>query len=220
LFGYSNPVYQSTVLAVMNSFISTMQRMMAVIVSVCFATVAHAHTGDGPHNGWSYGFLHPLSGLDHLLAMIAVGMWSMQLSKHLDKHVVWLMPIIFVTAMGLGGLLGFMTLPLGFAEHGIVLSLLVMGFLIARTVHLPFLVSALLIGIFAVCHGYAHGSEMPEGLMMLDYAAGFMLATALLHVVGIGLALLMYRIKRDQWLRYAGLAVALSGGVMLIGGMG
>lgn len=191
-----------------------------ITVFMSFAATAQPHTGNGPHNGWVHGLLHPLSGLDHVLAMIAVGMWSMQLSRHLDKHVVWLMPIFFVLAMGIGGLLGFVALPFGFAEHGIALSLLVTGYLIARTMHLPFLACTVLIGVFAVCHGYAHGSEMPEGAVMLDYATGFMLATALLHGLGIGLAYLMYHIKRDQWLRYAGLFIALSGGVMLAGGMG
>ena len=204
----------------MNFLANILSGMITVVALIGFSATAQAHTGDGPHNGWLHGFLHPLSGLDHLLAMIAVGMWSMQLSKHLDKHVVWLMPVIFVMTMGLGGLLGFMTLPLGFAEHGIALSLLVTGLLIALTMHLSFPASALLIGVFAVCHGYAHGNEMPDDVVMLEYAAGFMLATALLHVIGIGLAFLMYRIKRDQWLRYAGLAVALSGAVMLVGNVG
>ena len=204
----------------MNFLANILSGMITVVALIGFSATAQAHTGDGPHNGWLHGFLHPLSGLDHLLAMIAVGMWSMQLSKHLDKHVVWLMPVIFVMTMGLGGLLGFMALPLGFAEHGIALSLLVTGLLIALTMHLSFPASALLIGVFAVCHGYAHGNEMPDDVVMLEYAAGFMLATALLHVIGIGLAFLMYRIKRDQWLRYAGLAVALSGAVMLVGNVG
>ena len=198
----------------------TTQYMGLAIAVLLMATVVHAHTGDGPHNGWLHGFFHPLSGLDHLLAMITVGIWSMQMSLHANKRVIWLMPMIFVMVMGLGGLLGFISLPFNFAEHGIALSLLVSGFLIARTVQLPFLVSALLIALFAVCHGYAHGSEMPDGAAVFDYAAGFMLATALLHVIGIALAKIAYAFQRDQWLRYAGVAVALSGGVMLVGGVG
>lgn len=204
----------------MNFIADMISSLIMVVVLTGFAVTVQAHTGDGPHDGWLHGFLHPLSGLDHLLAMIAVGMWSMRLSKHLDKHVVWLMPFIFVMAMGLGGLLGFMTLPLDFVEHGIALSLLVTGFLIARMLYFSFLTSAVLVGVFAVCHGYAHGNEMPDGVAMLDYTGGFMLATALLHLIGIGWAFLMCCINREQWLRYVGLVVALSGGVMLLGGMG
>jgi len=204
----------------MTFFLGTLRFSSLVIVIGLYASAVQAHTGDGPHNGLLHGFFHPLSGLDHLLAMIAVGIWSMQISLKKEKFAIWLMPAIFVIAMGLGGLLGFVALPFIFAEHGIAASLLVSGFLITRTIHLPFLVSAIMIALFAVCHGYAHGSEMPAGAAVFDYAAGFMLATALLHLSGIGLAYLMYRIKHDYWLRLAGVAVALSGGMMLISSAG
>ncbi len=204
----------------MNIFLGTLRYTVPVMTMLLCATMVQAHTGDGPHNGWLHGFLHPLNGLDHLLAMIAVGIWSMQLSNDLDKRAIWLMPFIFVVVMGLGGVLGLITVSFVFAEHGIALSLLITGFLIARAIHLSIPASAILIAVFAVFHGYAHGSEIPEGTAIVDYAAGFMLATALLHLVGIGLATLLYRVERDQWLRYAGVAVALSGGVMLVGGTG
>lgn len=202
----------------MKSFLKTARYISLSIAILLLATAVQAHTGDSPHSGWPHGFFHPLSGLDHLLAMITVGIWSMQMSLHRDKRVIWLMPMIFVMVMGLGGLLGMIALPFVFAEHGIALSLLVSGFLIARTVQLPVPASALLIALFAVCHGYAHGSEMPDGIAVLDYAAGFMLATALLHVTGIGLAMAAYAVQRGHWLRYAGIVVALSGGVMLVSG--
>ena len=204
----------------MKSFLRTVQFTGPGIAILLLATGVQAHTGEGPHSGWWHGFFHSLSGLDHLLAMITVGIWSMQMSLHSDKRVIWLMPLIFVMVMGLGGLLGMIALPFVFAEHGIALSLLVSGFLIARAIQLSFPASALLIALFAVCHGYAHGSEMPDGAAAFDYAAGFMLATALLHVIGIGLALIAYAFQRDRWLRYAGIAVALSGGVMLVSGAG
>lgn len=204
----------------MRVFLSTMQSAVVIITVVFFTTIAQAHTGDDPHDGWQHGFIHPLNGLDHLLAMIAVGVWSMQLSSHMGKRAIWLMPVIFVLAMGFGGLLGFVAFPFIFVEHGIALSLLIIGFLIARSVQLPILAGMLLIAMFAVFHGYAHGNEIPDGAAIQDYAAGFMLATALLHFLGIGLAFLVYHFRRDHWLRYAGVAVALSGGVMLAGGAG
>lgn len=204
----------------MRVFLSAMQSVVVIITAVLFTTMAQAHTGDGPHDGWQHGFMHPLSGLDHLLAMITVGIWSMQLSNQLDKRALWLLPAIFVLVMGSGGLLGFIALPFVSVEHGIALSLLITGLLIVRSVHPPILVCVLLIAVFAVFHGYAHGSEIPDGVAILDYAAGFMLATALLHAFGIGLAFLVHHFGRDQWLRYAGVAVALSGGVMLVGGAG
>ncbi|MCP5244134.1 MAG: HupE/UreJ family protein [Burkholderiales bacterium] len=210
----------------MKPFLKTIRSIGLTIAVLLMTTAAHAHTGDGPHSGWLHGFFHPLSGLDHLLAMIAVGIWSVQMTVHSAVHTntraMWLMPAIFVMVMGLGGVLGFiaLALPFDFAEHGIALSLLVSGFLIARTVQLPFPVSASLIALFAVCHGYAHGSEMPDGAAVFEYAAGFMLATALLHVTGIGLAQIAYHVQRDRWLRYVGVAVALSGGAMLVGGAG
>ena len=204
----------------MKPFLKTIRSIGLFIAVFLMSTTALAHTGDGPNSGWLQGFFHPLSGLDHLLAMIAVGIWSMQMTVHTNKRAMWLMPAIFVMVMGLGGLLGFIALPFDFAEHGIALSLLISGFLVSRTVQLQFPASALLIALFAVCHGYAHGSEMPDGAAVFDYAAGFMMATALLHVIGIGLAQIAYHVKRDRWLRYAGIVVALSGGVMLLGGAG
>lgn len=204
----------------MKYFYNALQTLAPGCLILLYAATVHAHTGAGPHDGLSYGFLHPLSGLDHILTMIAVGLWSVQMSKKCHRQLVWLLPLIFVAAMGLGGWLGTVLLPFWFAEHGTALSLLITGFLIARTIYLPFLASALLIALFAICHGYAHGSEMPDGMAIFGYATGFMLATALLHLSGIGFALLAYRIKHDQWLRLAGVAVALSSGMMLMGGAG
>lgn len=185
-----------------------------------YAVTAHAHSGDDPHHGWLHGLAHPLSGWDHILAMLAVGLWSVQMPLKNEPqqkgHVIWLLPVIFVFAMGLGGLLGMVSLPFVLAEHGIALSLLISGFLIARAVHLPLEASMLLVTLFAVCHGYTHGTEMPDSISVITYAAGFMTATALLHLCGIGLALLAYNLRYGQWLRLAGTVVALSGSGLLI----
>lgn len=173
---------------------------------------AFAHTGVGPHNGWLHGFFHPLSGLDHILAMIAVGLWAAQARG----RIIWLIPLIFVTVMGLGGFFAMITLPVAFAEYGIMLSLLVPGTLLACRKHLPLSASMILIGLFALSHGYAHGSEMPSSISMFTYAAGFMLATALLHLCGIGLALLFRNLTGIYWVRFSGIMIACYGGFLMI----
>lgn len=175
-------------------------------------TMVFAHTGAGPHNGLLHGFSHPLSGLDHGLAMIAVGLWAAQA----HSRIIWLIPLVFVMIMGLGGLLGIITLPIAFAEYGITLSLLVLGALLACRKHLPLSASIILVGLFALCHGYAHGSEMPQNVSMFPYAAGFMLATMLLHVCGIGLALLFRNFTSVSWIRFSGIIIAFYGGFLMI----
>ncbi len=168
---------------------------------------ANAHTGLGAHNGWAHGFFHPLSGVDHILAMVAVGIWATQMGG----RAVWLMPLVFVMVMVLGGMLGMIALPFIFVEHGIALSLLVTGGMIAATVRLPLIASIVLISLFALCHGYAHGNEMLPGLSIASYAAGFAAATALLHLCGVGLAFGVNKFGRMYWLRLSGLVTALVG---------
>ena len=174
--------------------------------------LAIAHTGDGPHNGILHGFSHPFSGLDHVLAMVAVGLWAAQL----QGRATWLMPLVFVAVMGLGGLLGMVTLPTALAEHGIMLSLLILGALLAWRKHLPLGVGIGLIALFALSHGYAHGSEMPPDIPLLTYAAGFMFATLLLHLIGIGLALWFGSQSHIGWIRFGGIMIAGYGGFLTI----
>jgi len=175
-------------------------------------SLVFAHTGAGPHNGLLHGFYHPLSGLDHMLAMIAVGLWAAQA----HSRIIWLIPLIFVAVMGFGGLLGMITLPITFAEYGITLSLIVLGALLAYRKHLPLGASIILVGLFALSHGYAHGSEMPQSISMFSYAAGFMLATLLLHLCGIGLALLFRNLASANWIRFSGMMIAFYGGFLMI----
>ena len=175
-------------------------------------SLVFAHTGAGPHNGLLHGFSHPLSGLDHVLAMIAVGLWAAQA----HSRIIWLIPLIFVAVMGFGGLLGMITLPIAFAEYGITLSLLVLGTLLACRKHLPLGASIVLIGLFALCHGYAHGNEMPQNVSMFPYAAGFMLATLLLHICGIALSMLFRKFSGVNWARFSGIVIAFYGGFLMI----
>lgn len=188
-------------------------RLLLLIAPLLIVSpLVFAHTGDGPHNSWLHGFAHPLSGLDHILAMIAVGLWAAQA----HDRIVWLFPLIFVVVMGLGGLFGAVALPLAFAEHGIMLSLVILGALLAWRKDLPLSASVLLIGLFALSHGYAHGSEMPSSAALPSYAMGFMLATMLLHLCGIGLAQLCKKFAGIRWIRFSGIIIAGYGGFLLI----
>ena len=188
-----------------------LQLSFLVIAFGIFSSLVFAHNGAGPHNGWLHGFSHPLNGLDHVLTMIAVGLWAAQT----HSRIIWLIPLIFVTVMGFGGLLGMISLPIAFAEYGITLSLIVLGALLACRKHLPLSASITLVGLFALSHGYAHGSEMPQSISMFSYAGGFMLATMLLHLCGIGLALLFRNPARANWVRFSGIMIAFYGGFLL-----
>jgi urease accessory protein len=171
--------------------------------------LAQAHPGhDG--TGFAHGFAHPLSGLDHILAMLAVGLWAAQLGG----RAFWVVPATFLSVMTLGGALGMAHVGLPFVEQGILLSVLVLGVLIAAAVRLPLVASAAIVGLFALCHGFAHGAEMPETAAGFTYGAGFALATALLHGSGMLAGLMTRKIAEAQWMRVAGAAIAV-GGVML-----
>ncbi len=183
------------------------------IPCVFLSTLAFAHIGVGETPGFLPGLGHPFSGFDHVAAMIAVGLWAAQLGG----RAVWLVPLSFVSVMAVSGLLSMFAAAIPFIEGGITLSLLVLGLLIAAAIRLPVLASAAIVGVFAVFHGYAHGSEMPQNTDSLTYAAGFILATALLHLSGIGMAVLAGKHSHAPWVRFAGAAVILLGGISWYG---
>ncbi len=167
--------------------------------------LAQAHPGFPGHtHGFANGLAHPLTGLDHICAMVAVGLWAAQRGG----RALWLVPSVFVSVMACGGALGMAAVPLPFVEAGIVASVLVLGVLIAAAVRLPLPASALLVGAFALFHGYAHGAEIPGTASGLAYGLGFVAATAALHLSGIGLGLLARRFGSAQLVRYAGAAIA------------
>ena len=120
-------------------------------------SLAHAHVGVGETSGFAHGFGHPLSGLDHICAMVAVGLWAAQMGG----RAIWAVPLTFVTVMAFGGLLGMMHVDVPFIETGIVVSVLTLGVFIAAAVRLPLIASIIVVGLFAICHGHAHGAEMP-----------------------------------------------------------
>ncbi|MDD4964146.1 MAG: HupE/UreJ family protein [Gallionella sp.] len=172
---------------------------------------AEAHVGIAAASGWADGVLHPLLGVDHLCAMLAVGVWASQLGG----RAVWGLPLTFVSVMALGGFLGMSALPLPFVEGGIVLSLLVLGVFITRAQRLSLGLGALIVGGFAVFHGYAHGAEMPSDASGLSYALGFILTTSLLHIAGILLAQALIKQGRPQGVRGLGVLIALMGAALL-----
>lgn len=170
-------------------------------------SLAHAHVGMGEASGFAHGFGHPLSGLDHICAMVAVGLWAAQMGG----RAVWAVPVTFVTIMAFGGLLGMMHVEVPFIEAGIVVSVLTLGVFIAAAVRLPLIASTIVVGLFAICHGHAHGAEMPETASGIEYAIGFVLATALLHGVGIALGIGIQKISKAIVGRFAGAAITLYG---------
>lgn len=149
------------------------------------STAALAHTGHGDAAGFAHGFMHPLGGYDHVLAMVAVGL----LAAHLGGRALWLVPAAFVAAMAASGALGVAGAPVPFVESGIMLSIVVLGLAAVLRVNMPVSAAMALVAFFAIFHGTAHGAEMPADASGLTYAAGFLTATALLHAAGIAIGL-------------------------------
>lgn len=179
-------------------------------------TAALAHSGVGATSGFWHGFGHPLSGLDHVLAMVMVGVFAWQLGG----RALWLVPCTFVLVMALGGAAGFAGIGLPFVEIGIALSVIVLGAIVAFQARPPVAIAMGIVGLFAIFHGHAHGAEMPEDAGGLAYAGGFMIATALLHVAGIAVGFLVGRLGdryRPVIVRSAGGLAAVAGVALLAG---
>ena len=177
------------------------------------SNVALAHTGHGVSATLASGFLHPLTGLDHLLAMVAVGIWAAQIGG----RALYALPAAFLSVMLIGGHLGMSGLALPAVESMIVGSVLMLGAAIALGRPLPWSLASAVVGGFALFHGFAHGAEMPAAATAATYGVGFLLATAALHGLGIGIGLALERLAaRPLLLRSAGAAVLVCGlGLML-----
>ena len=186
--------------------------LAATIVMALVATSAEAHQGTGLAGGFQSGFLHPLSGPDHMLAMVSVGLWG----AFLGRPLVYALPMLFPTAMAIGGAVGMAGIPLPPVELGIALSVLTLGLMIALKVRAPVAVACLIVAVFALFHGYAHGAELPSAADPVGYSAGFVLCTGLLHIAGIGLGTFRSRPGGEIALRAAGGAIALCGAWFLI----
>jgi urease accessory protein len=164
-------------------------RALLTAAAIVVPSLAMAHTGHGEVSGLAHGFAHPVGGLDHILAMVMVGV----LAAQLGGRALWLVPASFVAVMALGGVLGLAGLGLPFVELGIALSIVVLGAAVAFRIAAPVAAAMALVGFFSIFHGYAHGAEMPETVGGLAYGAGFIAATALLHAVGLAGGLLLGR---------------------------
>lgn len=182
------------------------------LLATAFSTAAFAHPGDHSHLGFAAGFAHPLTGLDHLLAMVAVGLWASQLGG----RALWLLPLAFPAVMAAGATLGFAGVTLPGVEIGITGSVLVLGAAVALTWRPSFAVSLPLIGLFALLHGYAHGVELPAQTSALGYGAGFVAATLALHLAGLAIGLAANRLPVRFAARTAGGAIAAVGAALLV----
>ncbi len=172
-------------------------------------SLSQAHPGIPGHiHGWGNGFIHPFSGLDHLLAMTAVGIWAAQRGG----RALWAVPLAFVSMMAIGGMLGMAGMgQLPWTEQAIAASVFTLGILIVTATRLPLLASMAIVGLFALFHGYAHGAEMPATAGGLAYGMGFVAATLALHLCGIGIGLAAQRMNSRQSVRWAGAVIAVCG---------
>jgi urease accessory protein len=176
-------------------------------VALLLSGPAMAHVGTGLPGGFLSGFRHPLSGLDHLLAMVSVGLWG----AFLGRPLIYLLPVVFPGMMVAGAIMGMFVVPVPPVEIGIAVSVLVLGGCIALSVKAPVWAASLLVALFAVFHGYAHGKELPSAADPLGYSAGFVLATGLLHVSGIFLGFLNDRPHGILATRSLGGVIAITG---------
>jgi urease accessory protein len=193
--------------------VRTIFGLIVATLSVIDAAPALAHEGAGIGGGLISGFLHPITGLDHVIAMVAVGLWG----AFLGKPAIWQLPIVFPIVMAIGGAMGVANLPVPAVETGIALSAIVLGLMVAFAARPPLWVAALIVGAFAIFHGYAHGRELPEAADAVAFSVGFVVATGLLHLAGIAFGLLA-RWKTGTWaVRTAGAAIAAGGAAFLTG---
>jgi urease accessory protein len=186
--------------------------------SMCCALIASpalAHVGTSDGSGLAAGFLHPLTGPDHIVAMVAVGLWG----AFLGAPALWALPVVFPMVMAFGGAWGMLGLPLPFAETGVAASGVVLGLMVLFGMRAPLWMAAALVGLFAIFHGYSHGVELPEAAQPLAYSLGFVVATGLLHLIGIGFgSLIKWPVGRIA-VRAGGGVIACTGFVYLIGAL-
>ena len=190
-----------------------MTRALVALLALVVPATAHAHVRSGEAIGFLSGLRHPVSGLDHVLAMIAVGLWGAQLGA----PAIWLLPVTFPMVMAFGGMLGLVGAKLPGIEIGIACSAIALGVAVFLELRPSLWVAGLLVGFFAIFHGHAHGSELPPGADGLLYSIGFVVATGTLHALGITIGLVHRWPAGRTALRAAGAVVALAGVAFLWG---
>ncbi len=181
-------------------------------IVVMLASPAFAHTGEAS-GGFLAGLSHPIFGPDHVVAMVAVGLWG----AFLGYPAIWLLPIVFPLVMAFGGVLGILGVPLPAVETGIASSAIILGLMVALAARPPLWIAAVLVGAFAIFHGYAHGRELPVGANAVAFSAGFVIATGLLHLTGIAFGLTTRWPAGRLAVRAAGGVIALVGAAYLGG---
>ena len=186
-----------------------LQWLVMAALFMGFTGVANAHEGAGIAGGFASGFMHPLLGWDHVVAMVAVGLWG----AFLGNPAIWILPVVFPLVMAFGGALGVMGIPVPSVETGIAASAIVLGAMVLFAVRPPIPVAAVLVGAFAIFHGHAHGTELPGAANPLAYSIGFVISTGLLHLSGIAFGALV------RW-PMGKLAVRAGGGVIALVGLG
>ncbi len=186
------------------------QAIIPLLFFLASSTAAMAHTDTaGLTGGFISGFTHPLYGWDHVAAMVAVGLWGV----FLGRPAIWILPIVFPLVKTFGGLLGVLGISIPAVETGIAVSALVLGLMVLLTVRAPLWTAALLVGAFAIFHGHAHGTELPNAASPLAYSFGFVFSTGLLHLTGIAFG----ELSRWPW---GTIAVRAGGGVIALAGVG
>jgi urease accessory protein len=187
---------------------------LATLCLIASMSPALAHTGEGGPGGFLAGLAHPVFGPDHVVAMVAVGLWGV----FLGQPAIWMLPIVFPLVMAFGGVLGILGLPLPAVETGVAMSAIVLGAMVALAARPPLWAAAVLVGAFAIFHGYAHGRELPDGANAVAFAAGFVIATGLLHISGIAFGQLTHWRAGRIVVRLGG-AVIAAVGLAYLGGL-
>jgi urease accessory protein len=182
-------------------------RLVVALAALALTQPAFAHEQVGVAGGLASGLLHPLTGMDHLIAMVAVGIWGAQLGA----PAIWVLPITFPVVMAFGGVLGVLRIALPVPEVVIALSALVLGAAVAMRLRLPFAAAAVVVAVFAVFHGHAHGAELPSSANPLAYGVGFVVATGLLHLCGIMIGTLTRWPVGERLIQGLGVVIAALG---------
>ena len=180
---------------------------MVVALALELSQALEAHTKKDEASGFLSGLRHPISGLDHVLAMIAVGLWGAQLGA----PAIWVLPIAFPMVMALGGMMGLLGIPLPGTEYGIAASMILLGAVVLLELKPPLWIAALLVSFFAIFHGHAHGTELPPGQDGLLYSMGFVCATGCLHGIGVSIGLVHRWSWGQMFLRLAGVFISAMG---------
>ena len=191
---------------------------ITALLVMLMPSLAYAHVTTDMGSGFMAGLTHPLFGLDHLLAMLSVGIVSTQLK---NKYAIWTLPATFVCVMAIGGAIGMSGFKTGGTEVGIALSVIILGTSIFFGSKLPPLVIYAFVAFFGMCHGYAHGAEMPEQAEAMLFAVGFMVTTATIHLAGVSIGLFSTHITQGlEYLRFAGGVTAGMGVQFLLTALG